>query len=105
MALNLNVARSAMDQDSYDFLFCPTIRNMQDVNISSTDMDLTATGANWYFPAARRVYVGVGGDVIVKGVDGVAHTYKNVPSGGYVDGPITAVVKVNTTATNMVAEQ
>lgn len=47
------------------------------------------------------LYVGVGGDVAIKGQNGVAVTFKNVPAGTFMPVVVTAVMNTNTTATNI----
>lgn len=70
------------------------------VDISSTDFDITQT-----LPFASQLYIGVSGDVVAKLIgDSAAVTYKNVPVGVLV-GMFVTVVKVGTTATNMVARK
>lgn len=81
-----------------------------DVNISSTDDDLTQAtefvGYDGGGKYARRLYVGTGGNVYAKKLgDSAVHAYLNVPSGSYLDGAWILVQKTNTTAANMVAEQ
>lgn len=54
---------------------------------------------------ARALYVGVSGDIAVKGVDdSVAVTLKAVPAGWFqLPWPIAYVMATNTTATDVVA--
>lgn len=59
-------------------------------------------------PYARRVYVGVGGDVYIQRKDDLAPVkYKAVPQGTYIEGPIIAIggTTLGTTATDLVLEQ
>ena len=50
------------------------------------------------------LYVGVGGDVAIKGADGgAAITFKNVPTGALLPIVCTRINSTSTTATNMVA--
>lgn len=51
-----------------------------------------------------RVYVGVTGDIAVKGPgDSAAVTFKAVPAGWFTfPGQVTTIMATNTTATNMV---
>lgn len=74
------------------------------VDISSTDFDCTSifTDQAW----ARRIFVGTGGTVVLKHVgDSTALTYKNIASGQWMDGMWATVVKIGTTAADMIAEQ
>lgn len=52
---------------------------------------------------ARALYVGTGGDIVVVTRDGVAVTYKNFPSGGYLSTNVRRVNATTTTATDIVA--
>lgn len=53
-------------------------------------------------PIYNGLYIGVGGDVAVKGRGGVAVVFKNVPAGTILPITVTAVMNTNTTATNIV---
>jgi len=50
----------------------------------------------------RGIYVGVGGDVVVVGLDGAAVTFKNVPTGAVLPVQAIRVNSTSTTATDMV---
>lgn len=50
--------------------------------------------------AFNGLYIGVAGDVAVKGQNGVAVTFKNVPV-GFFPMNVVAVMLTNTTATNI----
>jgi hypothetical protein len=47
------------------------------------------------------LYVGVAGDVAVKGASGTAVTFKNCPAGLIIPMATTLVMATNTTATNI----
>lgn len=67
---------------------------------AATTVDLTAS----FSPYARRLYVGTGGTVVGKWLgDGANVTYKNVPSGAYLDGAWLSI-DATSTATDIVAE-
>ncbi len=71
------------------------------VNVSAADQDLTGFTLGY----ARRLYIGVTGDVKVKYLgNDTAITYVAVPAGSYIDGAFVTVVKSGTTATSVVAE-
>lgn len=58
-----------------------------------------ATNSNYY----DILYIGVGGDVVVRPIDSTADvTYKNVLSGTYLYGIVTHVRASGTTATDIV---
>lgn len=48
------------------------------------------------------IYVGVSGDVAIKGRCGTAVTLKNVPAGTFIPVNVKAVMVTGTTATNLV---
>lgn len=51
------------------------------------------------------IYVGTGGDVKLRGVDGsVDVTYKNLPDASYINVAASRVYATGTTAGNMIAE-
>ncbi|MDX3908433.1 MAG: hypothetical protein QHC67_01245 [Sphingobium sp.] len=53
----------------------------------------------------KGIYVGTGGDVTLRGVDGAADvTYKNLPDASYIAVRASHVRATGTTATNMIAE-
>jgi hypothetical protein len=55
--------------------------------------------------AAKRLYVGATGDVVLRAVDSVADvTYKAVPTGAYISVRAAYVRATGTTATNILAE-
>jgi hypothetical protein len=47
------------------------------------------------------LYIGTGGDVAVKGIGGVAVTFKNVPAGTFIPMIVNRVMSTNTTAANI----
>lgn len=47
------------------------------------------------------LYIGVSGDVAIKGIGGVAFTFKNVPAGTILPIVVNRVMSTNTTATNI----
>lgn len=65
-------------------------------------------GADTTFPIpAKGIYVGTGGSVVVRAPDSAADvTYKNVASGGYIDGYIEIVRSTanGTTALDLIAD-
>jgi len=63
---------------------------------------ITAHDSNNISSPVRAIYVGVGGDVAVVGLDGTAVTFKNVPTGAILPVQAIRVNSTNTTATNMV---
>lgn len=63
--------------------------------VAVTKSDSTAT---WF----NGIYIGTAGDVAIKGVDGVAVTFKNAPAGLIIPGFICAVMSTNTTASDIV---
>lgn len=51
----------------------------------------------------KGIYVGNGGDIVVRAVDGIADVrFANVPSGAILDIRVTSVRATGTTATNLV---
>lgn len=53
----------------------------------------------------KGIYVGTGGDVCLRGVDGTEDvTYKNLPSASYINVRAQYVRATGTTATNLIAE-
>jgi len=53
----------------------------------------------------KGIYVGSGGDVTLRGVDGVADvTYKNLPDASYIAVRAQYVRATGTTATDLIAE-
>lgn len=54
------------------------------------------------FPACRGIYVGVGGDITVQGMDGNQATFKDVPTGNVLPVRGNLVVAATTTATNLI---
>ena len=68
----------------------------EDVDISSTDHNFTPT-------PARGIYCGGAGNIVLKDMAGVECTYNNVAAGQEIVGYFTAVVRTNTTTTNMIA--
>ena len=65
-------------------------------------------GADTVFGAAAKgIYVGTGGTVVVRAPGSAADvTYKNVPNGGYIDGYIEIVRSTanGTTAADLIAD-
>ncbi|HJR55352.1 MAG TPA: hypothetical protein VJ798_02140 [Rhizomicrobium sp.] len=47
------------------------------------------------------LYIGTGGDVAVKGIGGVAVTFRNVPAGTILPILVNRVMAANTTAANI----
>ena len=47
------------------------------------------------------LYIGTGGDVAVKGIGGVAVTFRNVPAGSILPILVNRVMATNTTAANI----
>ena len=64
--------------------------------------DVTPSDTDDFSSTARRLWVGTGGDVAAVDVDGTAVTYKNVPSGSYLEGAFARVNATNTTATDII---
>jgi len=64
-------------------------------------VDLSSTDDTFTNPT-RSIYVGVGGTLIVRGLDGIDCTFTSAAS-GYHPLACIAVVKTGTTATNIVA--
>lgn len=65
------------------------------------------TASDTVFPvAAKGLYVGTGGNVVLKAPNSGYVTYKNVPSGGYIDGYISEVRSLanGTTAGDLIAD-
>lgn len=53
----------------------------------------------------KGIYVGTGGDVCLRGIDGTEDvTYKNLPSASYINVRAQFVRATGTTATNLIAE-
>lgn len=53
----------------------------------------------------KGIYIGTGGDVTVRGVDGAADvTYKNQPDASYIQVEARFVRATGTTATNLIGE-
>jgi len=63
------------------------------------DVDLSVTDHTFIQPAV--LYVGTGGDVVVKLKNGTTHTFKNVPD-GYQLAAKVIIVYQSSTATDMV---
>lgn len=65
---------------------------------------VTPSNSTVFTQAARQLYIGTGGDVVVVTEDDVIVTFKNVPAGFYL-GPffIKKVNATGTTASNIVA--
>lgn len=55
------------------------------------------------FGQARALYVGTGGSVVVRDLDGTDVTYANVSNGQVLDIQCKMVVSAGTTASNIVA--
>tara|TARA_R110000868_G_scaffold32613_1_gene118683 strand:- start:1301 stop:1573 length:273 start_codon:yes stop_codon:yes gene_type:complete len=53
----------------------------------------------------KGIYVGTGGDVVLRGVEGTGDvTYKNLPSASYIAVQASHVRATGTTASDMIAE-
>lgn len=52
---------------------------------------------------AGGLFIGVGGDLVIAGIDGIPVTFKNVPSGTVLPVYATKVLLTGTTATFIVA--
>ena len=53
----------------------------------------------------KGIYVGTGGDVVLRGIDGAADvTYRNLPSASYIAVRARYVRATGTTASNLIAE-
>ena len=53
----------------------------------------------------KGIYVGTGGDVTLRGIDGAADvTYRNLPSASYIAVRASHVRATGTTATDLIAE-
>lgn len=71
-----------------------------DVNIASTDFDVVAALG----VACTSIYVGTGGTVKAKLVgDSASRIYLNVPNGTELLGRFSSVIKLGTTASDMIA--
>ena len=64
---------------------------------------ITAHDSTNFGAPCRGIYVGTGGNVAVVGLDAVAVTFTNVPSGAILPVQAIRVNSTNTTASNMVA--
>ncbi len=54
-------------------------------------------------PLPKAIYVGTGGDIVLRGVDGTADvTFKSVPSGAILDVRAQYIRAAGTTASNLV---
>ncbi len=67
---------------------------------SAEDVDISA--ANHTFTKPHSLWVGVGGDVVIIAADGGQVTLKGVSSGQTIPILVSAVVKVGTTASDIV---
>lgn len=72
------------------------------VDISSADHQVSAH-ANMAGVRPRALYVGGAGDVVVRTMHGHTVTFKSVPAGTTLPIAVDAVVRTNTTATNILA--
>lgn len=53
----------------------------------------------------KGIYVGTGGDVVLRGIDGAADvTYRNLPDASYIAVRARHVRATGTTAANLIAE-
>ncbi|RVU03987.1 hypothetical protein EOE18_13885 [Novosphingobium umbonatum] len=66
---------------------------------------ITPHDANALPAIPKGIYVGTGGDVTLRGVDGTADvTYKNLADGAYIAVQARYVRATGTTASNLIAE-
>ncbi len=78
---------------------------MRDISTSGGAFELTASDSKIYEGMGlTSVYVGTTGDVKIETIDGLAVTYKNIPSGGRVLRACTKVYATGTTASDLIGE-
>lgn len=63
---------------------------------------VTPSDATVYQPAIRQLYVGTGGDVVLKDINDNVVTFKNVSDGSYIGPCYIKSVMQATTASNIV---
>lgn len=83
----------------------PTTSDIEDLDSSTAPYAIVPSDTVPLPKAPKGIYVGTGGDVTLRGINGTADvTYRNLGDGSYIGVRASHVRATGTTASNLIAE-